>query len=105
MTLGAATRKTAAKLVACDEGPRPRFGMASQRMVGLYAYSYVTYSDYHRLAHLHHFAFQWHDALFAGRSRTAQQHLTQQHRARRQAIPLQSLPESKRNSKGPSLFN
>ena len=65
----------------------PRFGMSPQRMVGVYAYSYATYSGYHRPAHRHHFAFQLHDALFAGRSRTAQQHLKQQHHARSQAIP------------------
>ena len=59
----AATQKIAANLVACYEDARPRFGMALQRMVGSYACSYVTYSDYHRPAHRPHFAFQWHDAL------------------------------------------
>ncbi len=61
----------AAKLIACNEGRRRRFGMGPQQMVGLYASSYVTYSDYHRDAHQPHFAFQLHDALFAGRSHTA----------------------------------
>ena len=46
-----------------DESLHPRFGMAPQRMVGSYACSYVTYSDYHRPAHRLYFAAQLHDAL------------------------------------------
>ena len=62
-TTETATQKIAANLVACDEGPRPCFGMAPQWIVGSYACSYVTYSDYHRPAHRLYFAAQLHDAL------------------------------------------
>ncbi len=70
--LGAATKKISVKLVACNEGQHSSFGLTHQQMVGLYACSYVTYSDYHCPAHQPHFALQLHDAL-AGWSRTAEQ--------------------------------
>jgi hypothetical protein len=82
----AACRESAARLIACHEGPR--FWMAPQHMVGSLARPYFSYSDYHRPAYWPCHAVQRHDAL-AKCSRAAKHYPKQpkQHHCRRLASP------------------